>query len=71
MYKDDPTEYYFWCCDLWQWALDTIRHPSLTTTFVWDSWKLSKFNGEVFVWFIHESWTADQFWEVQVEFQFY
>jgi hypothetical protein len=71
MYKDDPTQYYFWSRDLWQWALDTIRHPSLATSFVWDSRKLFKFDGEVFVRFIHEPWTADRFWEVQVGSQFY
>jgi len=65
-YKDDPHQYSFWCRDLWQWALDTVRNPLLATDFVWDSRKLFKYNGEEYVRFIHEPWTADRFWEVQV-----
>ena len=43
----------------------------MTTSFIWDSQTLFKFDGKVFVWLIHEPWTMNWFWEVQVGSQFY
>ena len=43
-----------------------IINPLLVPHFVWDACELSKFDGEEFVQFIHELWTANQLWEVQV-----
>jgi hypothetical protein len=60
----------FWHCNLWEWAVDMVVNPLLAPHFVWDACELSKFNGEEFVRFIHEPWTADRLWEVQV-FQYF
>lgn len=56
----------FWHCNLWEWAVDMVVNPLLAPYFVWDACELSKFNGEEFVRFIHEPWTANRLWEVQV-----
>jgi hypothetical protein len=51
---------------LWDWALDLIRDPRLAPYFVWDAQRLYKYNGNSFVRFINEPWTANRFWEIQV-----
>ncbi|KAG1888363.1 hypothetical protein F4604DRAFT_1877444 [Suillus subluteus] len=50
---------------LFNWALDLLRDQRLTPHFVFDVQRLSKFNGERFVHFIDEPWTADAFWNAQ------
>ncbi|KAG1735756.1 hypothetical protein EDB19DRAFT_1896182 [Suillus lakei] len=50
---------------LWDWALDLLRDQHLAPHFVFDAQCLSKFNGEQFVCFIDELWTADAFWNAQ------
>ncbi|KAG0704425.1 hypothetical protein DFH29DRAFT_981528 [Suillus ampliporus] len=35
--------------------------------FIFDAQRLSKFNGEKFIWFIHEPWTANAYWEYQLK----
>jgi hypothetical protein len=56
----------FWSRSLWDWVLDLVENPSLAPHFEWDAQKLYKHDGTKFVRFIHEPWTADRFWEVQV-----
>jgi hypothetical protein len=58
--------YEFWWCNLWDWAMDLVKNPLLASHFVWDSCRLTKFNGTEWVRFVHEPWTADRLWEVQV-----
>ena len=60
--------YPFWMRNLWDWAVDTIKHPLVGPHFVWDAQRLSKFNGKEWVWFVDEPWTANRFWDVQVRF---
>ncbi|KAG1897928.1 uncharacterized protein F5891DRAFT_1241093 [Suillus fuscotomentosus] len=50
---------------LWDWVLDLLRDKRLAPHFVFDAQCLSKFNGERFVRFIDEPWTADVFWKAQ------
>ncbi|KAG2116194.1 hypothetical protein BD769DRAFT_1629852 [Suillus cothurnatus] len=50
---------------LWDWVLDLLRDKRLAPHFVFDAQHLSKFNGERFVCFIDEPWTADAFWNAQ------
>ncbi|KAF8214910.1 hypothetical protein K438DRAFT_1901905 [Mycena galopus ATCC 62051] len=40
--------------------------PCLASCFVWDAEKAYRFNGDSYVRFYHEPWTADTFWEAQV-----
>lgn len=51
---------------LWDWVTDLLQDPQVGPNFVFDAQRLSKFNGEKFVRFIHEPWTAHAFWEYQV-----
>ncbi|KAG1730397.1 uncharacterized protein EDB91DRAFT_1059518, partial [Suillus paluster] len=53
-------------CSLWDWAADLLQDLQVGPYFVFDAQRLSKFNGEKFVRFIHEPWTANAFWEYQV-----
>ncbi|EGO23558.1 hypothetical protein SERLADRAFT_438878 [Serpula lacrymans var. lacrymans S7.9] len=50
---------------LWDWALDLLGNPHLSEHFVFDAERLSKFNGDNFVQFIDEPWTAGDFWDIQ------
>ncbi|KAG1878857.1 hypothetical protein F4604DRAFT_2000136 [Suillus subluteus] len=50
---------------LWDWVLDLLQDSRLAYHFVFDAQRLSKFNGEQFVHFIDEPWTADTFWNAQ------
>ncbi|KAG1748380.1 uncharacterized protein EDB91DRAFT_1235712 [Suillus paluster] len=50
---------------LWDWAVDLLQDREVGLHFVFDAQQLSKFNGEKFVRFIHEPWTASTFWEYQ------
>jgi hypothetical protein len=53
---------------IWDWTLDLLRDSRFGPHFVFDAQRLSKFNGERFVRFIDEPWTADSFWDAQVCF---
>ncbi|KIK46880.1 hypothetical protein CY34DRAFT_21734 [Suillus luteus UH-Slu-Lm8-n1] len=50
---------------IWDWAVDLLQDPQVSPHFVFDAERLSKFNGDKFVRFIHEPWTANAFWEYQ------
>lgn len=52
--------------DLWDWASDLLRDPYIGPQFTFDAQRLSKFDGQKFMWFIDEPWTADVFWDAQV-----
>ncbi|KAG1759607.1 hypothetical protein EDD22DRAFT_849145 [Suillus occidentalis] len=45
--------------------VDLLQDPEVGPHFVFDAQQLLKFNGEKFVWYIHEPWTANAFWEHQ------
>jgi hypothetical protein len=51
---------------LWDWAISLVNDPVLAPHFQWDAQHLSKFNGKEYVRFIHEPYTADRFWDIQV-----
>ncbi|KAG2093553.1 hypothetical protein BD769DRAFT_1615706 [Suillus cothurnatus] len=55
----------FYHRSLWDWAIDLLQDPEVGPHFVFDAQQLSKFDGEKFVRFIHEPWTANMFWEYQ------
>jgi hypothetical protein len=51
---------------LWDWATDLLQDELLIGRFEWDAQWLFKFNGRRFERFVHEPWTADDFWNIQV-----
>ncbi|KAG2157550.1 hypothetical protein DEU56DRAFT_722843 [Suillus clintonianus] len=61
---DQEFTLYYW--DLWDWVCDLLRDPYIGPQFTFDNQCLSKFDGNTFVRFIDEPWTADRFWEAQV-----
>lgn len=65
-YKEETVQYDVIFRPLWDWAMDLVDDPQLAPFFVWDSQRLSKFNGTSFTRFIHEPWTADRMWDIQV-----
>src|SRR5271155_3236864 len=73
-YKKETMSYPFWSRNLWEsrnlwdWAVNTIKHPLVGPHFVWDAQRLSKFNGKEWIRFVDEPWTANRFWDVQVIF---
>ena len=50
---------------LWDWALGLLDHPCLIHEFVWDAEKISKWTGVRWERFIHEPWTANDWWNIQ------
>ena len=55
-----------WYRSLWDWACDLLKDPCIGLHFVFDAQRLSKFDGESFVRFIDEPYTADDLWNYQV-----
>ncbi|KAG1838317.1 hypothetical protein F4604DRAFT_1997182 [Suillus subluteus] len=51
--------------DLWGLASDLLGDPRIFPHFTFDAQRLSKFDGETFVRFIDEPYTAQDFWDVQ------
>jgi hypothetical protein len=52
--------------DLWGLASDLLGDPHIFPHFTFDAQRLSQFDGETFVRFIDEPYTAQDFWDVQV-----
>ncbi|KAG2092632.1 uncharacterized protein F5147DRAFT_747990 [Suillus discolor] len=48
-----------------RWATDLLRDPQLFPHMVFDAQRFSKFDGETFVNFVDEPYTAEAFWNVQ------
>ncbi|KAG1883237.1 hypothetical protein F4604DRAFT_1737081, partial [Suillus subluteus] len=51
--------------DLWGLASDLLEDPRIFPHFTFDAQHLSKFDGETFVHFMDEPFTAQDFWDVQ------
>ncbi|KAJ6473947.1 hypothetical protein DFH09DRAFT_1293679 [Mycena vulgaris] len=64
-YKNEDKSFDTYTRPLWDWARSLIQDPRLASCFVWDAEKVYKFNGESYVRFYHEPWTADAFWAAQ------
>jgi hypothetical protein len=65
-YEDKSWDFEVYYRDLWEWAADLLRDPRLFPHLTFDAQRLSKFDGEKFVRFIDEPYTADAFWDLQV-----
>jgi hypothetical protein len=52
--------------DLWELAADMLHNPQLFPHFTFDAHRLSKFDGNTFVSFVDEPFTARDIWNVQV-----
>lgn len=65
-YEDEAREYDLWFRPMWDWVIELVRHPVLAQNFEWDAQQLSKYDGETWVRFYDEPWTANRFWQIQV-----
>jgi hypothetical protein len=65
-YQDEPLKYKLYIHPIWDWVTDLLQDSQIAPHFVWDAERLYKFDSTTFVHFIHEPWTADSFWDVQV-----
>ena len=65
-YKKETLNFEFFYRNLWEWAMDLVTDPILAPHFHWDAQQLYKYNGKEWVRFMHEPWTADKYWRVQV-----
>lgn len=68
-YKSQDREYPMYYRPLWEWALGLLDHPRLISQFTWDACKITKFDGLKWVRLIHEPWTANDWWDLQVRSQ--
>lgn len=66
MRDEPPRNFEVWTRPLWEWTQDLLESPEMIGHFEWDAQRLSKFDGERFVQFYDEPWTAERFWEIQV-----
>lgn len=46
--------------------MNLLEDSHLASLFEWDAKRLSKFDGQTWKTFVHEPWTAERFWTVQV-----
>ncbi|KAJ7746208.1 hypothetical protein B0H14DRAFT_2637012 [Mycena olivaceomarginata] len=55
---------------LWNWTLDLLQDPQLADFFVWDAERAYIFDGNEYIRFFTEPWTAEAMWEVPAIYQF-
>ncbi|KAI0085317.1 hypothetical protein BDY19DRAFT_1059668 [Irpex rosettiformis] len=67
VYKSVNHDFSFYHRSLWDWVVAQVEDKKLAPHFHWDAQRLSKYNGDGWVRFYEEPWTADMFWEVQTE----
>ena len=46
--------------------MELVDDKDLIRLFEWDPCKMYRYNGEEFVQFVHEPWTAKRLWDIQV-----
>jgi hypothetical protein len=56
----------FWSRSLMSWAQNIVEDPYLASLCEWDAMWLEKFDGETWVPFFHEPWSATRMWDIQV-----
>ena len=65
-YKQGDLSFEVYARPLWDWALDLLEDLLLAPHFMWNAQRLYKHNGSEFEHFIHEPWTANHWWDIQV-----
>ncbi|KAJ7592183.1 hypothetical protein C8J56DRAFT_780865, partial [Mycena floridula] len=65
MYKHAEHSHDFTFRDLWDWSMDLVKDPRLSPALHWDACRLYKYNGEEFIRFVDEPWTANAWWAFQ------
>lgn len=53
---------------MFEWTRELLEDPGLISQFHWHAERHYKYNGSKFERFIDEPWTADTWWQIQVQF---
>ncbi|KAJ7919809.1 hypothetical protein B0H13DRAFT_1988027 [Mycena leptocephala] len=64
-YKHELYPFEMYARPLWDWTLQLVQDPRLSDVIVWDAEKAYFYNGEKYVRFFTEPWTANAVWAVQ------
>ncbi|KAJ7629311.1 hypothetical protein B0H17DRAFT_1164314 [Mycena rosella] len=66
-YKDEDQLFEMYARPLWKWTLDLVKDPHLSDFFVWDAEKVYRHDGNKYIRFYTEPWTANTLWDIQSE----
>ncbi|KAJ7703729.1 hypothetical protein B0H17DRAFT_1157115 [Mycena rosella] len=64
-YKNEDQLFEMYARPLWQWTLDLVQDPHLTNFFIWDAEKVYRHDGNKYIRFYTEPWTANTLWDIQ------
>ncbi|KAG2103174.1 hypothetical protein BD769DRAFT_1630901 [Suillus cothurnatus] len=64
-HRDQEHTFDIWYRPLWDWACDLLKDHRLGPHFVFDAQRLYKYDGQDFMRFFDEPWTANAFWDSQ------
>lgn len=67
-YRESIRTYDIWNRSLKDWLTNVLDDDYLGDVIQLDARKLEKFDGEKWVRFIHQPWTADHMWNIQVHY---
>ncbi|KAG2064031.1 hypothetical protein BDR04DRAFT_1036403, partial [Suillus decipiens] len=65
-HRDQKHKFDVWYRPLWDWTCDLLKDPRVGPHFVFDAQRLYEYDGQDFVHFFDEPWTANAFWDSQV-----
>ncbi|KAG1813563.1 uncharacterized protein BJ212DRAFT_1447796 [Suillus subaureus] len=66
-FADKTWDFDVYYCNLWEWATDLLRDPHLFPYFHFDAQRLVKFNHQSFERFVDDPFTAQDFWDAQLQ----
>ncbi|KAJ7059195.1 hypothetical protein C8F01DRAFT_1370778 [Mycena amicta] len=64
-YKDESQVFEMHARPLWSWTLDLVQDPRLAPFLFWDAEQRFRYNGQRWVPFYTEPWTASAYWDAQ------
>ncbi|KAJ7622984.1 hypothetical protein B0H17DRAFT_1164466 [Mycena rosella] len=64
-YKNENQLFEMYARPLWQWTLDLVQDPHLANFFIWDAEKVYRHDGNKYIRFYTEPWTANTLWDIQ------
>ena len=65
-YDGEIIKFPVWRMDTEKWMMDILYSPALRSELRFDAERLFRHDGEKFVRFFNEPWTANRWWKVQV-----
>ena len=65
-YQKEEIKFDIWKRDLWSYCEELLSNRQLIGQFHWHAEKRFRHDGQSFVRFIDEPWTADAWWRIEV-----